>query len=58
MEVDCSEAFWVFLGEEWDEYAEWRVNGGRVLDFRQADDVMLLNKFVEKWSAACIWLAW
>jgi hypothetical protein len=28
VEVYCSEAFWVILGE-WDEYAEWRPKGGR-----------------------------
>jgi hypothetical protein len=56
VEVFCSEAFWVLFGE-WDKYAEWRPKGGRVLDFRGADGPTLLKGFVDKWSAACIWLA-
>lgn len=53
VEVHCSEAFWLILGD-WDKYAEWRLEGGRILDFRGADGVALLKEFVDKWSAACI----
>jgi hypothetical protein len=55
VEVECSEAFWVSLGQ-WDGYAEWRPEGGRTLCFPERGWATLLKTFVDRWCSACEFL--